>query len=95
MYCTLYDSDGQNYLSSPPVLGEANRRPFKGRQAVGGVYKKRKHAMSHLPHPLTLQAFATRSLPLKQGESLNTTEPHRFTHQTKIKSGSIKLNTLL
>ena len=47
--------------------------------------------MSHLPHPLTLQAFATRSLPLKQGESLNTTEPHRLTHLTKIKSGFIKL----
>ena len=50
--------------------------------------------MSHWPHPLTLQAFATRLLPLKQGESLNTTELHRLTRQTKIKSGYIKLDTL-
>ena len=58
MYCTLYDSDGQNYLSSPPVLGEANRRPFKGRQAVGGVIKG-KHLLSLTPSPCRLRHKVT------------------------------------
>ena len=41
-----------SYLSSSPVLGEVNRRPLKGGQAVGGVTKK--NTVVPISYPLTL-----------------------------------------
>ncbi len=66
----FYDFSGQSYSNSSPVLGEVNRRPFKGRQAVGGVIKG-KHAVSHLlsltPSPCRLHRKVT---PPKTGGEL-------------------------
>ena len=56
----------QSYSNSSPVLGEVNRRPFKGRQAVGGVYKKEARYVS-LTSPPHLAGFRHKVTPPKTG----------------------------
>jgi len=69
MDLAFHDFSGQSYSNSSPVLGEVNRRPFKGRQAVGRVYKKEARYVS-LASPPHLAGFRHKVTPPKTGGEL-------------------------